>query len=168
MPLTRPATWLACLALAAPAAAQENAAPSCGSADVIEPMRELFAESLCFDPAVMLRDLMVKIKVVSGGVTLDRIMTTAAEETPPTRTCEARLKFDVVITALAIGPSVQSYKLSMAGYADAVSYRVGRYDEGEIYVRIVPPPTPPGFAPSPPPCWKVETMENLGAPVAAP
>jgi hypothetical protein len=155
--------WLALNGAWAEEPPQAADALACGSDQVALALRELVAENMCVDPNIKLADLMTNIVAESGAVTLDRVLTTEVTETPPGRLCEARIKFEIGFSADALGPGPLRYTLRMAGEAASVSYRIGRYDDGGVYARVVPPAVPPGTAAPAQPCWQVQTIENLAS-----
>lgn len=147
---------LALLTLAAPAWAEgggkaaSDPEMACGSEPVRQALAEQFAGRLCFNDNLKLDDLTLSLTVPEPTLTLADLLTTELSDVPLRRTCEALLSFEARIEGEALGPGPGiAYRLLAIGEPRTVTYAVGRFDDGRLYVR----PTPA--------CWKIDRLEAL-------
>jgi hypothetical protein len=144
------------LALAAAPGRADTAAPkddpemTCNSAPVRAQLTERLPKLLCLE-SLPLDDLTLGLRVTQTELTLADLITTALSEVPLRRSCEAQLSFAATVEAEALGPAPGiALKLLAKGEPRTVTYAVGRYDDGRLYVRLDPG------------CWKIDSLQPPG------
>jgi hypothetical protein len=139
------------VALAGPSvAAEADDRMTCASAAVKEAVIAVLPERLCLTDKLKLADMTSSIALDQPSVAIADTITTQITEMPPTRTCEATISFEAKLAAEAIGPGPGIlYKLTVTGKPRTLSYKVGRFDDGRIYVR-----------PTTTDCWHIDTIRQ--------
>lgn len=123
---------------------------SCGSEAVRRLLQSQAAERLCLNDNLRLSDVVWSLSVDGGGLGLADLITTRITEVPLARGCEAQLSYDLTLTAEALGPGPGiPLRFSAGGKPRTVTYTVGRYDDGRLYVR-----PDPG-------CWRLDSLQSL-------
>jgi hypothetical protein len=132
------------------AALKDDLEMTCNSAPVQTQLAEKLPELLCLE-SLSLNDLTLGLKVTQQALSLADLITTALSEVPLRRSCEAQLSFAATVEAEALGPAPGILlKLLAKGEPRTVTYAVGRYDDGRLYVRLDPG------------CWKIDSLQPPG------
>lgn len=139
------------LALASPALADKAADDpemTCGSEPVRQALMQQLPALLCLNDNLALDAFTRNATVADLQFTLADMLTTALTDIPLRRTCEAQLSFTATIEAEALGPGAGiAYRLLATAEPRTLTYSVGRFDDGRLYVR-------PGQG-----CWKLDRLE---------
>jgi hypothetical protein len=121
---------------------------TCGAESVRQKLAESLADRLCLDDNLTLAELALQLSFTAREVKVEDLLTTELSEVPLRRVCEAQLSFQATIEAEALGPAPgRLHRLLLTGEPRTITYAVGRFDDGRLYVR----PTPG--------CWKVDRLE---------
>jgi hypothetical protein len=119
---------------------------TCDSAPVQAQLAEKLPTLLCLE-SLPLGDLTLGLRVTQQELALADLITMALSEVPLRRSCEAQLSFAASVEAEALGPAPGiALKLLAKGEPRTVTYGVGRYDDGRLYVRLDPG------------CWKIDSL----------
>ena len=123
---------------------------TCGSAAVRQRLQALAVERLCLDDNLRLADAVWSLDYDSGALTVADLITLQLTEIPLARTCEAQLAFELTLLAEALGPAPGlAQRLRASGDPRTVTYTVGRFDDGRLYVR-------PAAG-----CWRIDRLAPL-------
>jgi hypothetical protein len=137
------------LAGAGPALAADEEM-TCGSAAVRQRLQDLAVERLCLDDNLRLADAVWSLAYESGALTLADLITLQVTEIPMARSCEAQLAFELTLASEALGPGPGlALRLRASGDPRTVTYTVGRFDDGRLYVR-------PAAG-----CWRIDRLAPL-------
>ncbi len=152
--MTRFAPWLGLLLLAslnqAPPVLAADPEMACGAEGVRQQLQALAPERLCLDDNLKLVDAVWSLAIESGSLSLADLITTKITEVPLARSCEAQLSFELTLAAEALGPSPGiALRFAASGKPRTVTYTVGRFDDGRLYVR-----PDPG-------CWQINRLQPL-------
>jgi hypothetical protein len=132
------------------AALKDDPEMTCNSAPVQAQLAERLPQLLCLEN-LSLNDLTLDLRVTQQELTLADLITTALSEVPLRRSCEAQLSFAATVEAEALGPAPGiALKLLAKGEPRTVTYAVGRYDDGRLYLRLDPG------------CWKIDSLQPPG------
>lgn len=146
--------FLAALLLASgtPAVADTKATDdpemTCGSEPVRQALMQQLPALLCLNDNLKLDAFTRNTTVGDLQFTLADMLTTALTDIPLRRTCEAQLSFTATVDAEALGPGAGiAYRLLVTAEPRTLTYAVGRFDDGRLYVR------PNGG------CWMLDRLE---------
>jgi len=120
---------------------------TCGSEAAKQALVEQLVERLCINDSLKLADLTMSLSLQQQKLTLADLLTTELTQIPLRRTCEVLLSFEATLQAEALGPGpAMVYTLVATGEPRSITYAVGRFDDGRLYVRPAPG------------CWKMDSL----------
>ena len=124
---------------------------SCSGPETAAALQAELPGKLCLEADLLIADLVDEPVYEQTILSLEHVITLQSNETPPSRQCEADIVFEATLKALSYVPMRGLHlHLKLTGRTDGIAYRIGRYDDGGLYVKFANDI-----------CWQAERVDNL-------